>query len=240
MAYNRLEFTQQSFGWLERNTDWSQVDRLVVYDDHSQLRSRLWLQDACAEFDKVPVDFRVHPRRLGSPVAIMADYLEHPADWFVKLDNDVAVPEGWLNALLQVVADDQTIDLLGFEAGMTIAPYEWPGVVSAQDWDGRYGFRESTHIGGVGLMRSAVFAARKLIPLGRFYGFTEWQHTVKTVKRGWITPDLQSPLLDRMPMEPYLSLSKSYREAAWQRDWGVYDCMEWAYAWLLERQEEVA
>ena len=240
VAYNRVEFTQRSFGWLIANTDWSLVDRLVVYDDGSEPRARLWLQDACSEVEVIPVDFRVRSRRWGSPVAVMVDYLKgNGPDWFVKIDNDIAMPTGWLNDLLAVSADHPDASLIGMEAGMTRVRGR-----DGNDPDERPTFEPSTHIGGIGLMRRAAFdqPGVRLKALGSHYGFTEWQHRHKNVVRGWITPDLQCPLLDRLPFEPYLGLSQTYREQRWQRDWPTYDpvWMRWAFDWILEAEEEVA
>lgn len=247
LAQNRLEFTQRTFRYLLEHTDWDLAGRLIVYDDASELRARLWLQDACAE-SPIPVHFRTSERWWGSPVAIMVDYLERdPAPWFVKIDNDVAVPPGWLQALLSVVERNPSIDLLGFEAGMTLVPHYWPGCVSIEDripdWDGLPLFEPSSHIGGVGLMRSSIFTRKRGRPLkaaGRYYGFTEWQHINKPT-RGWIKPDLAAPLLDRIPVEPFRSWSDRYNKIGWQRAWTPYDeFLSWSYEWVIEKEAECA
>jgi hypothetical protein len=242
LAHNRLEFTQRSFRFLIEHTDWDRVSSLIVYDDASEFHSRLWIQDACAELDVPPAIFRCRDRPWGSPVAIMCDYLhDTPAEWFVKIDNDVAVCPGWLDELLSVVEVNPSIDLLGFEAGMTVLANETPGSVSMPEFDGRYGWEPSTHIGGVGLMRTEAFKRRtQLVAHGRYYGFTEWQHRfLGRLNRGWIKPDLPCPLLDRIPDEPFRSWSERYVRIGWQRFWPSYpDFMRWAYAWVLEKEAE--
>lgn len=71
-----------------------------------------------------------------------------------------------------------------------------------------------------------------MLPSGRS-GFSEWQHTYQPV-RGWIRPDLPVALLDRVPLEPWLSLSQEYIANGWQRPQGIWDArwMSWAYEHL--------
>lgn len=235
-AYNRLEFTQRTFCFLTENTDWVRVDRLVVYDDGSQPKSRRWLREACEEFDLCAVEFRAQERRWGSPVGVMMDYLKRdPAEWFVKLDNDIAMPFEWLNDLLDVRQEHPEADLIGMEAGMTRVRGQ-----DGSDPDEPVSFEPATHIGGIGLMRTEAFlgARTKLRSHGQWYGFTEWQHRNPDVVRGWITPDLRCPLLDRLPFTPFLDLSARYRQCGWQRHWGTYDpvWMAWSFDWVMEAE----
>jgi hypothetical protein len=95
----------------------------------------------------------------------------------------------------------------------------------------------ASHIGGIGLMRVSTFKRRtRLVANGRF-GFTEWQHEYQP-KRGWITPDLPVVLLDRMPIEPWASLSARYISEGWQRRWTTYfeDAGHWY--WFPDGKEE--
>lgn len=231
LAQNRKAFTRITFELLLRNTNWDRVRRLVVYDDGSQDGTADYLRqniDRCpAEHDLIAVDYY---ERYNSPVGIMLDYLAGDAgEWFTKIDNDVVLPEGWLDALVDTAAvAGDAIDLLGFEAGMTERPPE--------TGEPRYEIREARHIGGVGLMRSGCFRAHhRPRPRGRHFGFTEWQHA-SDLRIGWLTPDLRSPLLDRMPTHPFVTLSDRYVGLGWQRVWPAYEpgYMEWAYGWLLE------
>jgi hypothetical protein len=82
------------------------------------------------------------------------------------------------------------------------------------------GFHPARHIGGVGMMRASAFAGKPIKPSGRF-GFTEWQHTYRP-RRGWIFPEILAPCLDRVPVEPYASLSTTYERLGWQRGWWKY------------------
>lgn len=233
LAWNRVEFTRMSLLTLLANTDWTLVARLVVYDDGSDDGTRELLDELLPLF---PVDVILRAEKGMGPVAIMRNYvgLTH-ADWFAKVDNDVAVPPGWLDRMLAVAEQNPDVELLGMEAGMT----EVVGRVGDHVWDGVYRFEPATNIGGVGLMRTDAFTSRPALYADGRNGFSEWQHTNDPV-RGWITPDLPVVLLDRLPFEPWRSLSLEYVERGWQRPWQAWDerWMSWAWEWLAA--DEVA
>ena len=91
-------------------------------------------------------------------------------------------------------------------------------------------------------MRTKVFRGRgrKIIERGRF-GFTEWQRR-HSPTRGWITPDLMVPQIDRVPLEPFVSLSAEYVAAGWQREWPKMDPV-WSepyFGWLPELELDEA
>lgn len=227
MAWNRLEFTKASFSALASNTDWDRVRRLVVYDDGSEDGTRDWLEAALADF---PADVVFRAERFGSPVSLMAVYLrrDDPAEVFAKIDSDVAVPPGWLGEMLAVLDRNPSVELLGMEAGMTR--------VAGRDgapFDGVRTVEPSSHIGGVGLMRRSAFESRAGLAADGRNGFTEWQHTHRPA-RGWIAPDLPVVLLDRLPFDPWRSLSAEYVERGWQRPWPSWDpvWMRWAWEWF--------
>lgn len=228
LSWNRLEFTRTSFRCLLENTDWSLVNRLVIYDDESDDGTFEFLEERTRFLPFVEL-VRL---KLGSPVRVMSRYLEHTvATWFAKIDNDIAVPPGWLEALLGVVERNPEIELLGMEAGRMGYPGSAGGPGS--DWVGEYGFEPGSHIGGVGLMRVEAFTTRPEIPARGRFGFTYWQDRYGPV-RGWIVPDLMVPQLDRVPVEPYASLSAEYLEKGWQRSWPSMDpkwCLPY-YGWL--------
>lgn len=224
VAWNRLEFTRAALELLLANTDWTLVRRLVVIDDGSTDGTAEYLQDALAYVTgDWGVEVVFHRTEGLGPPAIMNLYVQTlaaGAATFAKIDNDIAVPPGWLPAMLDVHARSG-VELLGMEAGRLGVPGrdEHP---EPQEPAG-YGWEACSHIGGVGLMALAAFTARHPIPgkRNRRFGFTEWQDRWD-VPRAWIYPDLLVPQLDRVPLEPWRSLSREYVGRGWQREWPDY------------------
>ena len=239
VAYNRLGFTRFSFEQLLVNTDWTLVDRLIVYDDESTDGTRDYLAEAVGD---CPVEHEIRDVVLRSPPGVMNHYLQAgQAEWFAKIDNDIVVPPGWLTAMLSVLAFHPEVDLLGMEGGRTGIP--------GRDGHpaGGYDIELCSHIGGVGLLRRESFfkpgqrTLRRIPQRGRF-GFTEWQLQHDDVVRAWIYPDLMVTALDMIPFEPWCGWSEEYVSVGWQRRWPTYD-PRWAqplWGWWPEaaRTEE--
>lgn len=205
---NRREFTRLSFDMLVRNTNWERVDRLIVYDDFSTDGAR---EEVDARLPEVPVPTEVRDHNLHSPVAVMNDYVSlSDSERFAKIDNDVVLPPRWLDDFLSVMEAKNPPELLGTES-----PFMGP---PAQDWDGVYTWHDWKHIGGVGIMQTDFFRRTGPIAAKGHHGFTQhqWMHRPR---RGWINPDLAACLLDRCPIEPWLSLSREYENRGWQRPW---------------------
>ena len=199
VAWNRLEFTDFSYQMLLANTAWDRVSKRFLAE--------------MAEQAPVPCDF--WQDELHSPPAVMNRYVARSeAEWFAKIDNDIVVPPGWLEAMQEVIDGSPTVELLGMEAGR--------GLPVTPEWDGVYRFEDGSHMGGVGLLKVDAFRRRVRMKEGdgRF-GFTEWQHEYRPV-RGWINPDLPVVSLDRVPFEPWAKLSERYVDKEWQRPWGKY------------------
>ena len=221
-AWNRKAFTCHSLNLLLANTNWEHVDQLILIDDGSTDGSTDILKDARKN---APVPVRIIQLAGRGPVSGMNFYLDnHPASLFAKIDNDIAVPAGWLPAMLDVLDRNPPLELLGMELGR--------GILRSPPPAGVHGFEPCSHIGGVGVMRSAAFLSRpRMRPRGRF-GFTNWQHEQEPV-RGWIAPWLPVLQLDRLPFEPWRSLSAGYVAAGWQREWPVWgDEQADAWAWM--------
>lgn len=234
LAWNRLEFTTRTWEYLLAHTDWGLASGIVAYDDGSEDGTQEYLREA-VERAPVPAELRIGDFR--SPPAIMNHYLATTqADWFAKIDNDIAVPPAWLNALTSLT-EEGTPELIGMEAGMVACPGR-PGVAPN---GGPYTFERSSHIGGVGLMKVEAFHSRPPIPSRGRYGFTEWQNRYKP-RRGWINPDLFVPSLDRIPAEPFATWAEEYVESGWSRPWPKYDPQWMAeyYAWVMEWEAGLA
>lgn len=208
LSRNRREFTAFTFAKLVENTNWDRVDRLIVYDDSSIDGT---LEEITTRIGAVPVPHEVRQHSFGSPVTVMNDYISSAESYrFAKIDNDVVLPPAWLDDLLGVMDDDEHLMLLGMESPFMGPPP--PG------WDGTYTWTPWKHIGGVGLMRTDFFRETKPMDADGYHGFTghQWRYGPR---RGWITPDLMVCLLDRAPIEPWMSLSEEYAKRNWQRRW---------------------
>lgn len=237
VAWNRLRFTQDSFGWLIENTNWSLVDRLFVWDDGSKDGTDEFLEGAILHAKKhLQTEIIFRRTNFRSPVRIMNEYLrDAQSDYFCKIDNDIACPPGWLDALLNTRERHPEVDLLGMEAGRMGIPGRDGSV-----FDGLYGVEYCSHIGGVGLIRTGLFQEKGPIPVrGQRHGWTEYQHHYQPV-RAWIKPDLMCPQLDRIPVEPWSYLSSRYIDKGWQRAWPAMD-PKWSLPyWSWFAPEEVA
>jgi len=222
LAWNRLDYTSLTWYEMMRHTDWDLVTNVTVYDDGSQDGTLEFLREHLAD---CPVHTELRVSNLRSPPAIMNHFLAtERAPLFVKLDNDIAVPSGWLNRLHEVMVAHPDIDLLGMEAGQTVVPEGKPS----------YGIQEASHIGGVGMMRTRVLQNLPEIPYRGRFGFTEHQDRHQ-LKGAWITPDLLVPQLDRIPDEPWKSLGVDYVSRGWQRDWPLYRSASSPYwDWIKE------
>lgn len=219
LAWNRKQFTEFSWKMLLANTDWSLVNIIHIHDDKSDDGTEKFLKKAAEE---APVPANFVSDALRSPPAVMNRYVaSSEAEWFAKIDNDIVVPPGWLQAMQESAASEPEASAIGMEAGR--------GFPVTAEWDGKYRFEMGSHMGGVGLIR--VDALRSRVRMnevtGRF-GWTEFQHEYGRcvangpVLCGWINPDIPVVSLDRVPIKPWSSLSEMYVHAGWQRPWGKY------------------
>lgn len=231
LAKGRPEFTAASLAALKTNTDWDCVRNAWIY------------LDGC-EYDRPPFlgDYAnniLFLEQFGGPVAIMNHFLGlSSAEIFAKIDNDCIVPPGWLEQSLAVMEQHPHLDLLGIEppSSRTPAPWSKGGSIECpeasefhrrvrekQGWD--IGYAPCDSIGGIGLMRRSAFQNRRpMEPHAQngVGGFTDWQLHFADVCKGWIVPPLQLFLLDRLPFEPWVSLSKKYIAEGIQRPWTNY------------------
>jgi hypothetical protein len=95
-------------------------------------------------------------------------------------------------------------------------------------------YARTDSIGGIGLFRTRAWAGREpMKPFATYGGFTDWQlregrlrHGRPPLTIGWCVPPLRLFLLDRMPIEPWASLSKRYIAEGQQRPWTNYTQIE--------------
>ena len=214
LAKGRSEFTRASLDALMANTNWK-LARLIVYTDGDP-----WSFLSRSEVRMAPY---------GGPVAIMNAYLAGPGTpIFAKIDNDVIVPPGWLDRCLGVMekyGHNCGLDLLGIEPWESRTPAPWTNGKREPDfWERDLPFVSCNSIGGIGLMRRSAFAtADQMKPRAIYGGFTDWQLQHSEVQKAWIYPSLDLFLLDRLPVEPWATLSKEYIRTGRQRPWTNYD-----------------
>ena len=217
-AFNRLAFTKQSWAALMANTDWSLVSEFHVYDDGSTDGTASWLM---MEIQRAPLKGQVrrsfHGTEFHSPMGVTLDWIKRStAPMLAKLDNDTIYPPGWLNIALDVMARHPELDMLGLECMRAIAP---------TGGNTEYGYLPAKFISGLGVYRRAAFSHRSgvlnLPEDGGYFGLEEWQQAQRHLKYGWILPSLPVFLLDRLPMEPWRSLSEEYVRNSWQRTWSL-------------------
>src|SRR5262245_33923546 len=166
LCHGRRNFTHVTLWNLIVNTNWSLVNRFVVYNDAATDGNKT----TAILHEMLEGSAEIRLTNLKSPVGVMNHFsFRSDCDVFAKIDNDIMVPPGWLEAMTQVMCDDPDLELLGMEAGMS-------GIRAPEVEPERYAYLPSSHIGGVGLMRRDAFERRHFPrPNGRF-GFTEWQH----------------------------------------------------------------
>jgi hypothetical protein len=232
LAHQRKEFTAESLYMLCRNTPWD-IARLSIYTDGAGLE----VPRAAA----LPRNVYFDCRSYGGPVAIMNQWLADDsrphAKLFAKIDNDVILPPGWLQACHAVMNAHPELDLLGIEPPLSRTPAAWavgqppaipeddPVVRSLVNLTCAPRYARCDAIGGIGMMRARAFATHPpMQPHGPngVGGFTDWQWRHKDVVKGWIVPPLPCFLLDRLPIEPWVSLSREYIAQGWQRPWMPY------------------
>lgn len=225
LCHGRLEFTKASLANLIAHTPWEKVNEFVVYNDAAPDHPATF--DYLNSWEPGAVRMTVRNTNLGSPVGVMNHFLNRShAEMFAKIDNDIIVPSGWFDALSGVMDRFPQLQLLGMEPSMSgVQPFD------SEPFD----YVDSTHIGGVGMMRRHCFERHGYpVPDGRF-GFTEWQHTFQP-QRGWIRPDLRMFSLDFLPVEPWAGLTERYKQTpGLQRTWPSYDPkMSHYWDWWIE------
>ena len=200
LAKNRLRFTQESLSTLRRNTDWSRIDKTVIYDDGSTDGTLEYLQGQAAEMGA-----ELRQTRLGSAVAVGSHFIKaSQADILIKIDNDAMYPPGWLDASLGVMQRRPELQMLCLEDRGLDGPMP-------------YSYKSSVQVGGLFVIRRNVFNGNDVpIVLNKYWGLQIWVNSHK-LTRGWILPSLPVFLLDRVPFEPWMSLNAEYEKQGWQR-----------------------
>lgn len=222
-THNRLEFTREAWEALVANTDWELVQKLTVYSGESVDGTHEFLKKAVADVKKAPVELVKLP--LTPIVKLQTDHIaKATAPYVGKIDSDAMVPPGWLRISLGVLERHPELSLLGIEAMLEVKAVP----------EAEYTYSESAFISGLFVARREAFVGTEATAYGRYYGYEQWQREkIPHLKKGWIKPSLPVFLLDRMPQEPWIGLSKMYEKNGWQRPSYYYlpECTIWDWKW---------
>lgn len=205
-VWNRREFTEVALGTLLENTTASLIEEFLVVDTGSHDGA-----DGVVETLIREAPFRSRLTRIKNPHVVSAMQTARDTlrtEWVAKIDSDTVPPPGWLEECLGVIGRHPELWALGIEPFTDFRKEETRG------------YKDAVHVGGIGLFRRKAWeglAAQK----APFFGWTEHQHKGKW-KKGWLDPALPVILLDRLPFDPYRSLTEAYRKRKWQRFWGWY------------------
>jgi glycosyltransferase involved in cell wall biosynthesis len=205
VAKNRLEFTQETFRRLIENTDLTAIRNFVIYDDGSTDGTREYLQRQAATWGTLRLtDF-------GSGVTPMVDFLARSdADFMAKFDNDAMLPPGWLPIALAVMERFPELELLGLEC-------------HGHQGDLPHRYEYTPILDGLFLARGSLLRGRsRPVATSAWDGWGQWVLDNK-VRAGWLNPSIPVFLLDRVPLEPWQSLTREYVARGWQRPWAQYN-----------------
>jgi len=200
LAKNRLRFTQESFSWLRRNTNWDLINNFVIYDDGSEDGTAEWLQERAV---KIGAEFR--QTNFGSGILAGNDFVARSkADFVAKIDNDAMYPPDWLDIALGVVQSHPELQMMGLE---------YMGIPG----DMPYSYHAAAETDGLWIARGEIFRGTALPEaIQVYFGMCHWVIKYK-VRSGWLKPSIPVFLLDRLPFEPWCTLSSEYTNKGWQR-----------------------
>jgi len=145
------------------------VNKLWVIDDSSIDGSYVYLYEVLKNIiPRLPCESHIIQLSIGNSVGHLNYVLENSdADYFIKIDNDIVIPAGYVEALLAIMTMDESLAFLmmGECSGFPFIekPFE-------------YVYRPSNHIGGVGMFKGSLMRDIGIVPTeARFFGFTGYQ-----------------------------------------------------------------
>lgn len=205
---NRMEFTAVSLDSVASNTQCALVGKLIIVDGGSEDGSLEYVLRRSGMLPFPCEIVRIDEKHVVS--AMLAGLCKSSTPIIAKIDNDMVMPPGWLEAGLDVMGRHPELWALGMH-----------GLFGRRDNIGNRTYECTSHIGGVGLFRREAWDG--LVPsVAPYFGWTEHQHRSPWGK-GWIVPALKAFPMDGLPFEPYSGLSQTYIRKGWQRDNGMYD-----------------
>lgn len=106
-CFNRLEYTTRVIAQVRNNTKWNNYRHIIV-DNGSTDGTQQWMEwirqhDSTRQWYQNLIYFR-NKANLGDWGGMRLGYKLYPeADYYVQLDNDILVPEGWLQNMVYVL-----------------------------------------------------------------------------------------------------------------------------------------
>lgn len=205
-THNRLDYTKITFPKVLEQCQ--NVHKLWIRDDISTDGTWEYLINTVNESRvKLNCQIDIKCQGYGNSVDQMNELIEKSeADFFVKIDNDILVPDNYISNLM--------IPFLNNDSLFCLMMSECSGLPFVKSVD--YVYRPSNHIGGVGIFRADIM--RKVGPIPterRFYGFTGYQQRAcrdYSLKAGQMTEAANMNL----DISCY-SKAKGYTKRRWSR-----------------------
>lgn len=216
-TWNRAEFTRMVLEGLLENTPREHIAELLIIDAQSEDGTADYLKDMVCKLADLNARFIENPERQVVSSMVMAAHLA-TSDWIAKIDSDTIVPPQWLETCIDLVTRYPELWALGIEPSTDFGPVPPNG----------YRYARTRYVGGIGLFRKSAWDGLK--PGSHmFSGWPEHQTSMSWVK-GWIHPPIKAFLLNRLPFEPFKSISLKYIKRGWQRVCSPYSETQ-AYRW---------
>ena len=218
LTYNRLEFTKISLPALLKRTNWDLVERFCLWDDSSEDGTWEYLNSL-----NLPKQTDLRQGSLHIITETMNQFIfSSDTNFIAKIDNDVIVEKGWLEACLSVLQSEKKLGFLGMEV------YRKGVIIES----GNFSYIAAEFIGGVGVFRRVAFQ-EGIIPLkehlqpqfdNQYFGFTRYQQNqCKHWLKGFIQPCFIEEDLDyyhNTDNKKYKELTEKYVQKGWQRRQG--------------------
>lgn len=209
-SHNRLEYTKITFPKVLEQCQ--NVRKLWIRDDASIDGTFEFIESTLKNsIAKLKCQVDIKQGTYGNSVDQMNELVEgSDADFFIKIDNDILIPEDYVATLYRCTGDESLFCLMMSECSGI------PFIKDAYD----YVYRPAGHIGGVGIFRASVMRKMGPIPTERrFFGFTGYQQRAcrdNNMKAGQMTQAANMNL----DLSCY-SRAKEYTKKGWSRMFSV-------------------
>jgi GT2 family glycosyltransferase len=130
VTYNRLSLTKRTMEGLIRST--ALPYRMIVVDNASTDGSTDWIQAFC-ENHNVPLILKRNKNNYGIAVGRNQCLARSSAEWLVTFDNDVLVPNGWLEECTEILKANRQYAAIGVNMEDAVYPIIKSGSLTFQD-----------------------------------------------------------------------------------------------------------